>query len=46
MSDINNQNQNNIIPSIREPSIESKTSLELLNKKLKEIHKNILKESS
>ena len=46
MSDINNQNQIKLINSIKEQSIGTKTSLEQLNKKLQELHKNILKESS
>ena len=46
MSDINSQNQNNIIPSLKEHSIGTKTSLEQINKILQEIHKNMLKESS
>ena len=47
MSDINNQDQINLINSIKDQhNLETKTSLELLNQKLKELHKNILKESS
>ena len=46
MSDINSQNQNNIIASLKEPIIGTKNSLEQINKYLQEIHKNVLKESS
>ena len=46
MSDINSQNQINIIASLKEPSIGTKNSLEQINKYLQEIHKNVLKESS
>ena len=46
MSDINSQNQINVIHSLKEQSEGTKASLEQLNKVLQELHKNILKESS
>ena len=46
MSEINSQNQNNLIHSLKEPNLEEKTSLEQLNKILQELHKNILKDSN
>ena len=46
MSDMNSQNPNNLIHSLKEPNLEEKTSLEQLNKILQELHKNILKDSN
>ena len=46
MSDINSQNQINVIASLKEQSIGTKNSLEQINRYLQEIHKNVLKETS
>lgn len=45
MTDTNNQNKIDLIDSMKMPNLDKKTSLENLNIFLKELHKNILKES-
>ena len=46
MSEINKQNQNNIIAPLKERNLETKKSLEQINQILEDLHKKILKESS
>ena len=46
MSEINSQIKINIIESIKDQSVGTKTSLEKLNNILQELHKNVMKESN